>query len=93
MPNLKVYQATPRGFDGGTDKTDMLILWIASPNRQLVDEYLKGRDIVTVEVIQVNPLDSAVDVTLEAKLAPKYNHAYTLAFSLNSEDKTGEVTG
>jgi len=63
---MKTFQVTLRGFDGGSSDTDHLILWIAADTETQVLQHLNGNGIEydSVEEIEIDPEDTAVDYSL-----------------------------
>jgi len=63
---MKVYEVTLEGFDGGTDETDHLILWITAPNVKRVFAFLDGQGIKyeTVFPIGVDLTSGGIDYIL-----------------------------
>lgn len=41
MKPLMIYEYTGQGFDGGTDATDHLVFWFASPSEESADALAK----------------------------------------------------
>lgn len=43
-PELKLFELALPGFDGGTDETDDLIVWVSAPDASVVEQLIEGTD-------------------------------------------------
>lgn len=44
-PELKLFELALPGFDGGTDETDDLIVWVSAPDASVVEQIIDGADV------------------------------------------------
>ena len=56
---MKVYQVTLRGFDGSTEKTDHLIIWVKSPSIEGVSFIITENNL---DYISIDETSLALDV-------------------------------
>ena len=62
---MKVYQLTLRGFDGSTDETDHLIIWVKAPSIDDVSLVCKEHDLDYVSIDEIDiGLDDEMDIGL-----------------------------
>jgi hypothetical protein len=65
---MKVYELTLKGFDGSTDETDHLVLWISCQDH--LSLVCNGSNILTCGEIPVDP--SAVDIVIEDQTSKEF---------------------
>lgn len=63
---MKAFQITLKGYDGGTDTTDHLIIWISAIDRAQLDSLLIKLQVPyeSVDEMGIDPLDNAVDFNI-----------------------------
>jgi len=83
IPEMKLFEVTLPGFDGGTDETDHLVLWVAAPEAYSVQQLIEGTEARFCGEVEGNPPLEDADLWIPCE-------AYALVERIREATKASE---